>query len=339
MASESTCAKGEVTRAAAVKEHARVQGFDACGVAAAGPADPGGKLREWLDRGYHADMDWLARTSAIRRDVREKLPGAASVVVVARNYYKPAPPEAQGQDRGAPLTPGETKGAVARYAWGRDYHRVMAKPLKRLAAHIDTLEPGAQSYASIDSGPVLERTWAERAGVGWVGKNSLILRRDMGSWFCLGVIITTARLEPDRPAPGYCGSCRLCIDACPTGAIVEEGVVDARRCISYHTIENREDIPESVGSRMGAWVFGCDICQEVCPWNRKTPVSDDSDFEPRPGQAAPDLKELAQSDEAAFRDRFSGSPLMRAKHAGMVRNARIAIQNIDQAKPGGGESF
>ncbi len=338
MANESTCANSSavtgVTRAAAVKEHARLQGFDACGVAAAGPADPGGKLREWLDRGYHADMDWLARTSAIRLDVREKLPGAASVVVVARNYYKPAPPEAQGQDRTVPLPSSEATGAVARYAWGRDYHRVMAKPLKRLAAYIDTLEPGAQSYASIDSGPVLERTWAERAGVGWVGKNSLILRRDMGSWFCLGAIITTARLEPDHPTPGYCGSCRLCIDACPTGAIVEESVVDARRCISYHTIENRENIPQSVGSRMGGWVFGCDICQEVCPWNRKTPVSDEPDFEPRPGQAAPDLKELAQSDEDAFRARFSGSPLMRAKHAGMVRNARIAIQNVEQAEPG-----
>ncbi|MFO7774643.1 MAG: tRNA epoxyqueuosine(34) reductase QueG [Candidatus Hydrogenedentota bacterium] len=333
MATDSLSSDNGITRAAAVKEHARSQGFDACGVAAAGPADPEGKLRAWLDRGYHAGMDWLARTSAIRQDVREKLPGAASVVVVARNYYKPAPLEAQAQDRSAPLTPGETKGAVARYAWGRDYHRVMAKPLKRLAAYIETLEPGAQSYTSIDSGPVLERTWAERAGVGWVGKNSLILRRDMGSWFCLGVIITTARLEPDHPTRGYCGSCRLCIDACPTGAIVEEGVVDAGRCISYHTIENRGDIPESVGSRMGAWVFGCDICQEVCPWNRKTPVSDEPDFEPRTGQAAPDLEELAELGEDTFRDRFSGSPLMRAKHAGMVRNARIAIQNTQQFKP------
>lgn len=302
-------------RTAWVKEAARAQGFDACGIAAVAPADPEDRLGAWLARGYHANMRWMARTRAVRQDVTRKVTGAKSVVVVARNYYHERPAK-----------PGGT-GRVARYAWGRDYHRALRKPLRRLAAAVNALEPGAHSYASIDSGPVLERTWAERAGVAAIGKNSLALRRDLGSWFFLATIITTVELQPDKPVSDLCGTCTACLDACPTVAIVADRVVDAGKCISYQTIENRGEVPEEVAAAHGDWLFGCDICQEVCPWNRFAKPSDNTDFAPRPGQAHPSLAHLQAMDEAEFNATFEGTPLRRAKHAGMKRNAAIASRN------------
>ncbi len=262
-----------------VRQCAREERFDACGIAAATPIDPEDRLGEWLRNGYHADMDWMERTRDIRQDVQKKLPGAKSVVVVARNYYAPRPDAKEGA------------GKVARYAWGRDYHRVLLKPLRRLARFIESLENGAQTYCCIDSGPVLERAWAARAGIGWIGKNSLVLRRDLGSWFFLGVILTTVELEPDSPVPDQCGSCRLCIDACPTDAIVEPKVVDSRRCISYQTIENRGEIPENLQPKFEGWLFGCDICQDVCPWNRKVSGNGRSGLPspPRPCESGPGM--------------------------------------------------
>lgn len=302
--------------ARAVKDHARALGFDACGIAAATAADPEDRFGDWLARGHHAGMDWLVRTRETRQDVQQKLPGCRSVVVVARNYQTEPPPRPANSGR------------VSCYAWGRDYHRVLRKPLQRLAAAISEAAGGAETCCCIDSGPVLEKFWAARAGVGWIGKNSLVLRRDLGSWFFLGVVLTTAELAPDPAIPDYCGSCRACIDACPTDAIIEERVVDARRCISYHTIENRDEVPASLHRPTGDWVFGCDICQDVCPWNRKAPLTDESDFQPRPGHAYPDLDALATLDDATFRQRFAGSPIMRAKAEGMRRNARIAKANL-----------
>jgi epoxyqueuosine reductase len=307
-------------RGAAVKRLAAELGFDACGIAVAGPVDPEDRLGAWLRRGFHADMAWMERTQALRQDISRWLPGARSVVVVALNYYQPA------------AEPGPRAGKVARYARGRDYHRVLLKPLRRLAAFVDTLEPGAASKACIDSGPVLERAWAARAGVGWIGKNSLVLRRDLGSWFFLGVIATTVTLPPDAPMPNYCGSCTACMEACPTRAIVASGVVDSRRCISYHTIENRGEISAEVQTAMGHWVFGCDICQEVCPWNQKVQPSSEADFRPR-GEVMPlDLAEMSGMDEEAFAQRFRGTAIMRAKCAGMRRNAEIALRNIAMRK-------
>lgn len=296
-----------------VKAQARALGFDACGIAAAGPADPRGNLDRWLGAGYHADMDWMARTRAIRLDPAKKLPGARSVIVVARNYYQPSP-----------TPPQEPHGKVARYAWGRDYHKVLKKPLQALARFVDGLEEGAQSFVCVDSGPVLERTWAERAGLGWIGKNSLVLRRDLGSWFVLGAVVSTVALTPDPPAKEHCGTCTACIDACPTGAIVSPKVVDARRCIAYQTIENRGEIPEGLRSKTAGWVFGCDICQEVCPWNRFAKPTDEPDFAAREGVPHPTLRDLTTMDEAAFNARFEGTPVRRAKHAGMQRNGAIA---------------
>jgi epoxyqueuosine reductase len=305
-------------RAEAVKVHAAELGFDACGIALAGDVDPEDRLGEWLRRGYHADMAWMAASRELRRDVRLKLPGARSVVVVARNYYAPRPESAPGQGR------------VSRYAWGRDYHRVLRKPLRALEAFLAQLEPGAQSCASIDSGPVMEKAWAERAGVGWIGKNSLVLRQGLGSWFFLGVVATTVELAPDEPAVGRCGSCRACLDACPTGAIVEPRVVDSNRCISYQTIENRGEITAELQPAFGDWAFGCDICQEVCPWNRRPVVTTEEDFLPRPGHNALNPEDARRWTDSDFLDRFAGTPLMRAKRAGLQRNLGIVQRNLTQ---------
>lgn len=202
------------TRAVDVKAFAASLRFDACGIAAASDIDPEDRLGEWLRRGYHADMGWMAATCDIRRDIRLRLPGARSVVVVARDYYAPRP-----------VTPPGT-GRVSRYAWGRDYHKVLAKPLRALAAYIRDVEPNAETFACIDTGPVMEKAWAVRSGLGWLGKNGLVLRRDLGSWFFLGVIATSVELAPDAADVDRCGACTACLDACPTGAIVEARVVD-----------------------------------------------------------------------------------------------------------------
>ena len=300
-----------------VRDHARSLGFDLCGVAAAGPIDPENRLGQWLARGFHADMDWMARTQDLRQDVQLKLPGARSVVVVAKNYYQPDPPHAEGAPR------------VARYAWGRDYHKVLKKPLKALAEFIGTLGPNVQCDVGVDSAPYLERAWAEKAGIGWVGRNSLVLNREMGSWFFLGVLATTLELEPDQPLEPHCGTCRACIDACPTGAIVEEGIVDSNRCISYQTIENKNILNVDVAQRMKPWIFGCDICQDVCPWNRFAQQTTEPDFVARPGVPFPEPERLSAMDESQFIAVFGGTPVMRAKLSGMQRNLR-ALRELGQ---------
>lgn len=304
-----------------MKARAAALGFDRCGIAEAGHVDPGDRMGEWIARGFHADMHWLAETAALRQDARLRQPGARSVVVVARSYFheRPAAPPRSGR--------------VARYAWGKDYHKVLKTPLKQLARFLDALEPGAASCISIDSKAVMERAWAERAGVGWVGRNSLVLDRALGSWFLLGTVISTVALAPDAPVEANCGTCRACMDACPTGAIVEDGVVDARRCISYQTIENRGEIPPDVQVKMDNWVFGCDVCQEVCPWNRFAGLAVTPGFHPRAGIANPPLDQLAAMDEDAFDTYFAGTPVRRASHAGMIRNAQIALRNVPPVEP------
>lgn len=304
------------TAALATKEHARALCFDACGIASAdAPIDPDNNLRAWIASGYQADMTWMKRSEDLRSNVQAKLPGTRSVVVVARNYYSERPQAPSGSAR------------VSRYAWGRDYHKVLKKPLRELARFIECFETGTRTYASVDTGPVLERAWARRAGVGSIGKHSLALRRDIGSWFFLGTILTTLELEHDPPAEDICGTCRLCIDACPTAAIVEPRVVDSNRCISYHTIENRGGIPDGLQAEHGDWVFGCDVCQEVCPWNRFETETTERDFHPRGDHANPDLDRLLELDEDAFNEEFAGTTILRTKHSGMMRNASIAKSN------------
>lgn len=309
---------------AQVKAWCADEGFDACGIAKAGPIDEDNTLGNWIDAGHHADMDWMVRTREERQDIQKKLPGTQSVIVVARNYYGNRPEVKPGHAR------------VSRYAWGRDYHNALRKPLRRIANRIAAMEPGAETYCSIDTGPVMEKAWAMRAGLGWIGKNSLVLRKGLGSYFFLGVILTTVEIEPDSSATDQCGGCRLCIDACPTEAIVTPRVVDSRRCISYHTIENRGEAPEDLKPAFGDWAFGCDICQEICPWNRELTETTMSDFRPRRGhdQLAPE--EIIAMDEPTFRNEFEGTPITRAKHSGMQRNAQIAQRNLSSADGVGG---
>lgn len=292
--------------------------FDACGIANAALSGNETHLSTWLDAGMHADMDWMNRTREVRNDVRRKLPGVQSVIVVAKNYFTERPP-----------SPDAPHGLISRYAWGRDYHRALRKPLIRLAKHVESLGDGVKTYSSIDTGPVLERTWAQRAGVGAIGKNSLALRRDIGSWFFLATILTTLDLKADAPALDICGTCTACLDACPTRAIVEPQVVDSNRCISYQTIENRGDIPEELRAAHGAWVYGCDICQEVCPWNRFQSPTPDADFHPRPGHAKPLFSNVASMTEDEFNAEFEGTPIRRTGHKCMQRNARIASDNYE----------
>jgi epoxyqueuosine reductase len=301
-------------------------GFDACGIGAATNVDPEDRLGVWLAQGFHAGMGWMAARKEMRQDVRLRLPGARSVVVVARNYFVGEAEEAARSIASTSTSGQGIRGKVARYAWGRDYHRVLRKPMEALSRAIRELEAGAQCYSSVDTGPVLERAWAARAGLGWIGKNSLVLHPELGSWFFLGVIATTAALEPDIPMESRCGHCTRCMDACPTRAIVEPGVVDARRCISYHTIENRGDVPEDLQAYFDSWVFGCDLCQEVCPWNRRVCESSEPGFHPIADHPAPDLLQWLEMGEAAFNEHFAGTAIRRATYAGMQRNLRIAMK-------------
>lgn len=301
-----------------IKEKSTDIYFDDCRIADAALSGNEHHLNSWLDQGFQADMDWMTRTREQRNDVQKKLPGTQSVIVLIKNYYSPRP---QAPTR---------SGKISRYAWGRDYHRSLKKPLIRLAKHIESLEPATRTYASVDTGPVLERTWAQRSGIASIGKNSLALRRDIGSWFFIATILTTLKLQPDSNSHDICGTCTACIDACPTDAIVEPCIVDSNRCISYQTIENRATIPKDLQPLHGDWIYGCDICQEVCPWNRFQTNTNDSDFHPRPGHANPDIKQIERMNQETFDKEFEGTPIRRTGHAAFLRNARIVDENLNK---------
>jgi epoxyqueuosine reductase len=302
-----------------LRDRARAEGFDACGLASASRLDrDGAALEAWLANDRHAEMHWMARDPSKRADPRELLPGCNSVVVLAMNYW-PGPEDA--------LNP-EGSARVALYARGRDYHKVLARKLKRLAAWLDE-KAGCVSRVFVDTGPVLERAWAERAKLGWIGKNANLLTRELGSWLLLGEILTTATLEAAAAQnEEFCGTCTACLDACPTGAIVSDGVVDSNLCISYWTIEHRGAIPPARRPGIRDWIFGCDVCQEVCPWNQSfaRPAVGDP-FSRREDLRGLDPEEVLGLDEATFRSRYSGTSLMRAKWQGMRRNACVVLGN------------
>jgi epoxyqueuosine reductase len=266
-------------------------------------------------------MGWMARAPERRADPREVLAGARSVISVAASYYRgDPPPEASG----APAL----SGRIARYAWGRDYHRRLRRRLRALGAALRSLAPGARWLAYVDTGPVLDRGWAEQAGIGWIGKNTNVILARSGSWFFLGEILTNLELPPARPARNHCGRCARCIPACPTGAIVAPYQLDAQRCISYLTIENRGAIPLELRPSIGTRIFGCDDCQEVCPWNRFAVPATHPDFAEREGQQTPDLLPLLALDEETFRARFQGTALLRAQRSGLARNVAVALGNL-----------
>ena len=287
------------------------------------------RLTEWLQRGYHGIMAWMTRDPTRRSDPRLVLPGCQSMVSVGMNYYT---------DNRANEQPG--MGRIARYAWGKDYHTVMSRRLAQLEAKIAALAPGVTTKAYVDTGPIMEKAWAQQAGLGWIGKHSNLVSAECGSWLLLGEILTTLDLEQDEPATDLCGSCTLCIQACPTGAIVEPDVVDARLCISYLTIElrgGREVISDDLAVQMGNRIFGCDDCLDVCPFNLRADATSEPAFAPTPLTLAPNLKALAQISEEIFAVTFKESPLKRAKQSGLLRNVGIAQDN--HMRQTGGRAF
>ena len=337
-------------------DRANALGFALCGVAPAEPFPELERYSEWLERGYAGEMHYL--NDARRADPRAPLPGAHSLIVCALNYNSPpsystaAPSDTPGPDG--------PRGWISRYAWGDDYHQLLWSKLNALVAEMRThFAKAFKARAYADTGPIHERAAAKYAGLGWLAKNTLLINQSQGSWLFLGTIITSLPLTPslganDLPPADRCGTCRACLDACPTEAIVEPYVLDASRCIAYLTIELRGSIPENLRIPMGRHVFGCDICQDVCPWNRKSPRTDAAEFQPRSfagGHDAcelngepfalslhvPELRQLAQLTEAQFRELFRGSPIKRTKWRGLVRNTCIALGNaqINTSSPAG----
>ncbi|NUN71172.1 MAG: tRNA epoxyqueuosine(34) reductase QueG [Bacteroidetes bacterium] len=273
------------------------------------------RLAEWLHRGAHASMQWMERNADKRTDPRLVVPGAKTVISCAVNYYTPVQ---HSQDEGT--------GKFSRYAWGDDYHLHVTERIQTLFQCIKQWEPGSDGRYYVDTGPVMEKVWAARAGIGWQGKHTNLITKEYGSWVFLGEIITTLELTPDAPMEDFCGTCTACIDACPTDAITEPYDVDSQRCISYLTIEHRGEIARELGERFDRWVYGCDICQDVCPWNRFQQPTEHAEFEPRPANIDPPLQELAGLSQEEFSARFRNSPVKRTKRDGLVRNASIVLK-------------
>jgi epoxyqueuosine reductase len=336
-----------------IVERASALGFELCGVVRAEKFAELDLTKEWLARGYAGEMKYLSDPR--RSDPQSVMPGLRTVIVCALNYNSPAPRSVDAIQ----LEAAEPRGWISRYAWGQDYHEVLQQKLQKLVSILpERFTEPHESRIYADTGPLQERVFAKHAGIGWLGKNTLLLNAKLGSWFFLGVILTTLDIPPtldptELPRPDLCGSCTKCIDACPTGALVQPYVMDARLCISYLTIELRSGIPEPLREPVGRHVFGCDICQDVCPWNRRAPVTRAAEFQPRTfpqhlegnpndlaaGVAAvtakveeeslflPRLEWLAAMNEEQFRAIFRGSPVKRTKWRGLVRNACIAIGN------------
>jgi epoxyqueuosine reductase len=322
-----------------IGERARVLGFDACGVAPAEKFPELEHFSDWLDRGYAGEMKYLADPRRV--DPRNSMPGVRSLIVCALNYNFDLPYSTEIEN--CENSAGAARGWISRYAWGDDYHEVLWGKLNALTAEMRThFPPSFEARAYADSGPVHERAAAKYAGLGWLAKNTLLINQSLGSWLFLGIVLTSLPLTPsmgaaDVPPPDRCGTCRRCLEACPTQAIVEPYVLDASRCISYLTIELRGAIPHEFREAMGKHVFGCDICQDVCPWNRKSPRTELAEFKPRafagldgrPDETLflPELLRIANLTQEQFRKVFRGSPVKRSKWQGLVRNACIALGN------------
>jgi len=283
-------------------------------------------FREWLGRGYAGEMDYLHRSADKRADVRNVLPSARTVIVTATNYNTDRPYSTECADPG--------RAHIARYAWGDDYHDVIAARLDALLAWMrETSSEPFDARAYVDTGPVQERVYAQYAGLGWIAKNTCVINPELGSWAFLSVIICSLPLEVDAPALDQCGTCTLCLDACPTDALVAPGVLDSNRCISYLTIELRGDIPESLQAGVGSHVYGCDICQEVCPWNQLAPHSTDPAWQPRSVWDRVDLLTLAARSDDELATALRHSPMRRTKAQGLRRNVAVALRHAEKAHP------
>jgi epoxyqueuosine reductase len=296
-----------------IKEKALREGFEKVGIVPAqGLTHESNRLMQWLGRGYYGEMAWMARDPEIRTDPRKLFPAARSVIVVAKNYYTPA------QHNDDPAT-----GKVSRYAWGDDYHEVMGAKLRSLLAWIKEEMPQAEGKVCVDIQPMMDKAWGQRAGLGWIGKHTNLITTEYGSWVFIGELLLNIDLEYETElVADHCGSCTLCIDACPTSAIAEPYVVDSNKCISYATIELRKPtIPNAVAENLEGWLYGCDICQDVCPWNRFEQMTDEPRFQPREGNVNADLSEIAVLTPETFAERYRGSAMKRAKLSGLQRNA------------------
>jgi epoxyqueuosine reductase len=310
---------------ARIKEQARDLGFDLVGIAPAAPADGFDRLRDWLARGFAGEMAYMHRHAEARRHPASVLAEVKSVVMVAMNH-KPAATSAELGGRKA-------AGKVARYALGRDYHDVLRERLQELLRRIQAEAPGCNGRGVVDTAPLLERDFARRAGLGWFGKNTMLLNKRLGSYFFLGALLLDQELAPDLPmTAAHCGTCSACLEACPTGAFAGPFQLDSRRCISYLTIELRGPVPDDLREGLGGWVFGCDVCQEVCPWNRKAPAATEPAFQPRADLEPVDLLELLSLSEEDFRRRFRGTALLRTRRSGLLRNAALVLGNQGDAR-------
>jgi epoxyqueuosine reductase len=299
--------------AALIKSRAAALGLDACGITSADPARHAAFYQQWTAEGKAGEMQWLTREPERRADPRVVLSGARSIIVAGLNYWQPQP---------------KGRGRIARYALGEDYHHVLLEKLEALAAEI--IQNGEKAKVYVDTGPVLEKPLAERAGVGWQGKSTMLIHRQLGPWLLLGEIITTLELEPDAPQRDHCGSCSKCIEACPTGAITAPYQLDARRCIAYLTIELKGSIPEELRPLIGDRVYGCDECLDVCPWNRFAQTTREARFLAKDEEVSGSdrLHALLEISSAEFKRRFARSPILRVKRRGLLRNVCVVLGNI-----------
>lgn len=311
-----------------IQSSAREAGFELCGVAPVQRFPEASRYAEWIAAGHAGDMNYLEARNEQgelkRASLEFAVPWARSVIVCAINYNTEHPYSTQVSDSG--------RGWISRYAWGReDYHDSVMRRLRLVETrlHEELEQPEFQTRCYVDTGPVSERMYARYAGVGWIGKNTCLINQKQGSWLFLGVILTSAEIEADLPAPDRCGTCTRCIEACPTDAFVGPHQLDANRCISYLTIEKRGQVAADLRDGIGQQIFGCDICQDVCPWNRKAPFTSAEEFQPREGLVSPRLHWLAEMDEPTFQQTFRKSPVRRAKFSGMRRNVAIAMGNSD----------
>ncbi len=302
-----------------IKQKAIEIGFHKIGVARAETLrEEGEHLKQWLSENYHGEMQWMEREPEKRADPRLIFPGAKSVVVVALNYFTPHQHETN-----------DAKGKISRYAWGDDYHDVLKEKLRELLSFIKSLDENADGKICVDTAPVMDKAWAVRAGLGWIGKHSNLITKEFGSWVFLGEILLNLELEyENETVEDFCGSCRKCLDACPTNAIVAPKIVDSKACLSYATIELRApELSTEIKENLNGWLYGCDICQDVCPWNRFEKPTEETRFEPRAGETAIELSGVFAFSPDAYAERFRRSPMKRAKLAGLQRNAQALKEN------------
>ena len=309
-----------------IQQRANELGFELVGITPAVQSETIARYRQWIESGYAGKMDYLKRHLPLKTDVRQLLTEAKSVVSLAMNYYTLDPPKAFAND--------PARGQISRYAWGDDYHDVIRQRLSALVDFIkQTAETELRTRVCVDTAPIIEREYAQKAGIGWIGKNTNLIHWRSGSWYFLAEVLINIDLEANTPSlRGSCGTCTRCIEACPTDAIIEPNLLDSRLCISYLTIELKESIPKALRPKIGNLIFGCDICQEVCPWNSKAVPTDEPAFQPRDGNLAPQLLSLIGMTQQEFSRRFKGSPIKRTKRRGFLRNVLVAIGNWGQPR-------